>query len=185
VAVVVLAAFNLAPILLLATLAVAVVLLTGAIDPDEAFSFVEGRLLALIFAMLLVGAALDQSGAVRLIVNGAAPLLTGMPPMLTILCVYVLGSALTEVVSNNAVAVILTPIAIELAAALGYDARPFVVAVMFAASAAFSTPIGYQTNTMVYGPGGYRFTDYLKVGIPLNLVLAVTASMVIPLIWPL
>ena len=185
VAVVVLAAFNLAPILLLATLAVAVVLLTGAIDPDEAFSFIEGRLLALIFAMLLVGAALDHSGAVQLIVNGAAPLLTGMPPVLTILCVYALGSALTEVVSNNAVAVILTPIAIELAAALGYDARPFVVAVMFAASAAFSTPIGYQTNTMVYGPGGYRFTDYLKVGIPLNLVLAVTASMVIPLIWPL
>jgi di/tricarboxylate transporter len=98
---------------------------------------------------------------------------------------YALGSTLTELVSNNAVAVILTPIAIELAGALGYDARPFVVAVMFSASASFSTPIGYQTNMLVYGPGGYRFSDFLKVGIPLNLVLAATACLVIPLIWPL
>lgn len=184
-AVVGLSAFNLAPILLLATLAVAVVLLTRAIDPDEAFSFVEGRLLALIFAMLVVGVALDRSGAVQLIVNAISPYMMGLPPVLAILFMYVIGSTLTELVSNNAVAVILTPIAIELAGALGHDARPFVVAVMFSASASFSTPIGYQTNMLVYGPGGYRFTDFLKVGIPLNLVLAATACLVIPLIWPL
>ncbi len=184
-AVVALAAFDVAPILLLATLAVAVVLLTRAIDPDEAFGFVEGRLLALIFAMLIVGAALDHSGAVKMIVDAIAPHLMGLSPTLTILAVYVLGSALTEVVSNNAVAVILTPIAIELASALGFDARPFVVAVMFAASASFATPIGYQTNMLVYGPGGYRFSDFLRVGIPLNLILAATASIFIPLIWPL
>jgi di/tricarboxylate transporter len=92
---------------------------------------------------------------------------------------------LTEIVSNNAVGVIFTPVAIELGHSLGVDPRGLVVAVMFAASAAFSTPIGYQTNMLVFGPGGYRFTDYLKVGIPMNLLLAVTASLTIPLIWPL
>lgn len=185
VAVVALSAFDFAPILMLATLAVAVVLLTRAIDADEAFSFIEGRLMALIFAMLVVGAALDHSGAVKLIVDAVAPYLMDLPPVLVVLALFLLGSALTEMVSNNAVAVILTPIAIELAGALGFDPRPLVVTVMFAASASFATPIGYQTNMLVYGPGGYRFTDYLKVGIPLNLILAATASLVIPLIWPL
>ena len=184
-AVVVLAAFDLAPILYLATIAVAIILITRCIDADEAFSFVEGQLLALIFAMLIVGAALDSSGAVKLIVDLVSPHLMGLPPVLAILAVYALSSFLTEVVSNNAVAVIVTPIGIELANALGYDARPFVVAVMFAASASFATPIGYQTNMLVYGPGGYRFTDYLKVGVPLNVILALTACMVIPWLWPL
>jgi di/tricarboxylate transporter len=88
-------------------------------------------------------------------------------------------------VSNNAVAVVVTPVAIALAAALGVDPRPLVVAVMVAASCAFSTPIGYQTNMLVYGPGGYRFTDFLKVGIGLNVVVAVVCAVLIPLIWPL
>jgi di/tricarboxylate transporter len=184
-AVVVLAAFDVAPILYLATIAVAIVLITRCIDADEAFTFVEGQLLALIFAMLIVGAALDSSGAVKLIVDFISPHLMGLPPVLAILAVYALSSFLTEVVSNNAVAVIVTPIGIELANALGFDARPFVVAVMFAASASFATPIGYQTNMLVYGPGGYRFTDYLKVGVPLNIILALTACLVIPWLWPL
>ncbi|SOC09214.1 SLC13 family permease [Rhodobacter maris] len=184
-AVVGLAAFDVAPILLLATLAVAVILLTRAIDPDEAFSFIEGRLMALIFAMLVVGVALDRSGAVQLLVNAVAPFLQGLPPQMTLLALYVLGSVLTETVSNNAVAVILTPIAIQMGHTLGIDPRPLVVAVMFSASASFATPIGYQTNTLVYGPGGYRFSDYLKVGVPLNVLLAVVGTLVIPLIWPL
>ena len=184
-AVVALSAFDVAPILLLSTLAVAVMLLSRAIDPDEAFSFIEGRLLALIFAMLVVGVALDRSGAVRIIVDLVAPHLQGLPPALTLLAVYALGSFLTEVVSNNAVAVILTPIAIQLGTTLGIDPRPLVVAVMFSASASFATPIGYQTNTLVYGPGGYRFSDYLKVGVPLNVLLALTAVFIIPFFWPL
>ena len=92
---------------------------------------------------------------------------------------------LTELVSNNAVAVVVTPIAIGLAAALGIDPRPLVVAVMVAASASFATPIGYQTNMLVYGPGGYRFSDFLKVGIPLNLSVGLLASFLIPFLWPL
>ncbi|RVV98948.1 SLC13 family permease [Mesobaculum littorinae] len=183
-AVVALAALGVAPIFGLAVLAVAVILLTRCVDADEAFSFIEGRLLALIFAMLAVGVGLEQSGAVALIVDAIGPLLVGAPPVLVIFAIYLLASTLTELVSNNAVGVILTPIAIELGLALGLDPRALVVAVMFAASAAFSTPIGYQTNMLVYGPGGYRFTDYMKVGIPMNLLLGVVASCVIPLIWP-
>ena len=99
--------------------------------------------------------------------------------------VYLLTSVLTELVSNNAVAVVLTPIAIALADAMGFDARPLVVAVMVAASASFATPTGYQTNMMVYGPGGYKFTDFMKIGIPLNLSMGLIVSAVIPLIWPL
>ncbi|RBI87394.1 SLC13 family permease [Rhodosalinus halophilus] len=180
-----LAALGVAPILLLAVVAVAVVLLSRCIDADEAFSFVEGRLLALIFAMLAVGAALESSGAVALIVDAVAPWLAGLPGPLVIWAVYLLTSVLTELVSNNAVAVVVTPIAIGLAQAMGIDPRPLVVAVMIAASASFATPIGYQTNTLVYGPGGYRFTDFMKVGIPLNLSMGVLSALIIPLIWPL
>ncbi len=182
---VVLAGLGLAPILALAVVAVAVVLLGRAIDADEAFGFVDGRLLALIFAMLAIGAALEASGAVRMVAGAVAPALGGLPPFLIVWAIYLLTSLLTELVSNNAVAVVVTPIAIGLAQALGLEPRPLVVAVMVAASASFATPIGYQTNMLVYGPGGYRFSDFLRVGIPLNLSIGLLASAVIPLIWPL
>jgi di/tricarboxylate transporter len=182
---VVLAALGVAPIFLLAVLAVALVLVARCIDAEEAFSFVDGRLLALIFSMLAIGAALEQSGAVTLIVSAVAPALKSLPPFLIVWAIYLLTSVLTELVSNNAVAVVVTPVAIGLADALGVDARPLVVAVMVAASASFATPIGYQTNMLVYGPGGYRFTDFMRVGIPLNLSVGLLASLVIPFIWPL
>jgi di/tricarboxylate transporter len=114
-----------------------------------------------------------------------APALKWMPGVVAIWALYLLTSILTEMVSNNAVAVVITPIAIGLADALGYDARPFVVAVMVAASASFATPIGYQTNTLVSGPGGYRFTDFMKIGIPLNLSIGILVSAVIPWVFPL
>ncbi|TDK41072.1 SLC13 family permease [Antarcticimicrobium luteum] len=183
--IVALAAFGVAPILFLSVLAVAVVLLTRCIDADEAFSFVDGRLLALIFAMLAIGAALESSGAIRLIVEAISPYLGSVPPFLVVWAIYLLTSVLTELVSNNAVAVVVTPIAIGLASAMGIDPRPLVVAVMIAASASFATPIGYQTNMLVYGPGGYKFTDFMRVGIPLNLTVGILASILIPLIWPL
>ncbi|MEM7471519.1 MAG: SLC13 family permease [Pseudomonadota bacterium] len=180
-----LAGLGVAPIFLLSILAVALVLLTRCIDAEEAFGFVDGRLLSLIFAMLAVGAALEASGAVALIVEALAPYMMGLPPFLIIWAVYLLTSVLTELVSNNAVAVVVTPIAIGLASAVGIDPRPLVVAVMVAASASFATPIGYQTNMLVYGPGGYKFTDFMKVGIPLNLSIGILASAVIPFLWPL
>ena len=181
--IVVLAALNVAPILLLAVLAVALVLVTGCIDAEEAFSFIDGRLLALIFSMLAVGAGLQNSGAINLIVDSTAPFLRTLSPFYVIFAVFLLTTTLTEIVSNNAVAVIMTPIAISLGSALGLDPRPLVVAVMIAASCAFATPIGYQTNTLVYGPGGYRFTDFMRIGIPLNLTMSLLVSAVIPLIW--
>lgn len=180
-----LAALNVAPIHVLALLGVTVVLLTRCIDADEALSFVDGRLMVLILSMLMVGAGLQASGAVEQVVSALTPWLSGLPPWAVLLAVYALTSALTEVVSNNAVGVIVTPVAIGLAQALGLDPRPFVIAVMMAASASFATPIGYQTNTLVYGPGGYRFTDFLRIGIPLNVVMAAVTCTVIPLIWPL
>jgi di/tricarboxylate transporter len=183
--IVALAGLGVAPILLLAVVAVAVVLLARCIDADEAFSFVDGRLLALIFSMLAVGAALQESGAVALIVSAVAPGLMLLPGVVVIWAVYLLTSLLTELVSNNAVAVVVTPIAIGLAEAMGIDPRPLVVAVMVAASASFATPIGYQTNTLVYGPGGYRFTDFLRIGVPLNLSVGILASALIPFFWPL
>ncbi|MFK7939457.1 MAG: SLC13 family permease [Roseovarius sp.] len=184
-AIVVLAGLGVAPIFMLAAIAVAFVLIVRCIDADEAFSFIDGRLLALIFSMLAIGAALQASGAVSLIVNFLAPGLSLLPGVMVIWAIYLLTSVLTEMVSNNAVAVVVTPIAIGLADAMGIDARPLVVAVMVAASASFATPIGYQTNTLVYGPGGYKFTDFMKVGIPLNVSIGLLASALIPFIWPL
>ena len=183
--VVLLAALDLAPIMGLAFLASAIILLTRCVDADEAFGFIEARLLAMIFAMLVVGEALEATGAVDLIVDNAAPWLAGLSPFWTLVAVYFLGLAMTEVLSNNAVAVMLTPIAIELAVQLGHDPRAYVVAVMFSASVAFATPIGYQTHMMVYGPGGYKFTDFIRVGLPLDIVTGLAACLAIPLFWPL
>jgi di/tricarboxylate transporter len=182
--IVVLAGFGVAPILLLAVLAMAVVFLTRCIDSEEAFSFVDGRLLAMIFAMLAVAMALETSGAVDLIVANFAPLIGGFSPFFIVWAVYLLTSFLSELI-NHAVAVVLTPVAIGLAVNLGVEPRALVVTVMVAASATFATPISYQTNMMVYGPGGYKFTDFLRVGIPLNLSIGLLASAIIPYLWPL
>lgn len=178
-------AFGVMPIAGLALIAVAVVLVTRCIDAEEAFDAIEGRLLALIFAMLCIGTALQTTGAVALVVDAIAPWLQNLPPVLILWIVFLLASLLTELVSNNAVAVVLTPVAISLAQTLGVDPRPFVVIVMIAASASFATPIGYQTNTLVYAPGGYRFTDYMRLGIPMNLGVGVLAALLVPLFWPL
>jgi di/tricarboxylate transporter len=167
----------------LAVIGVALALVTRCIDAEEAFQMVEIRLLTLIFAMLAIGRALERTGAVELIVAAMAPWLMGLPPQLVLWLVFLMGSVLTELVSNNAVAVVVTPVAISLAQELGIDPRPFVVAVMIAASASFATPIGYQTNTLVYAPGGYRFTDYMRLGIPLNIGVSVVAALLIPLFW--
>jgi di/tricarboxylate transporter len=180
-----LAAFEVMPIAALAVIGVAIVILARCIDTDEAYQSLDGRILVLIFAMLAISQAMIDTGAVVLIVEAVVPVLVGLPPLLMLAAVYFLASLMTEAITNNGVAVILTPIVIVLATSLGYDPRPFVVAVMFAASASFATPIGYQTNTMVYSAGGYRFTDFVKVGLPMNILCGLTAILLIPLFWPL
>lgn len=178
-ATVLLAAAGVMPIEGLAIIGVAVVLLTRTIDPGEAWASVDGSLLVLIFSMLAIGIGFQNAGSVDLIVGWVAPWLGLAPMLLLLLTVYALTSLLTEAVTNNAVAVLMTPIVIGLAHELGLDPRPLIVAVMMAASASFATPIGYQTNTLVYAAADYRFTDFLKIGIPMNIVVGVATSVAI------
>ncbi len=184
IAVTVLAALDMMPIAGLAVIGAVVVMVSGCVDPDEAFESIDWRILFLIFGMLGLSLGLDSSGAARWIVEGVVEQAAGIGPVGVLAAVYVLTSALTEVVSNNAVAVLIGPIVIALAQELGLDPRPFIMAVMFAASASFATPIGYQTNTFVYGAGGYRFSDFLRIGIPMNVLFAVLAVVVLPLLFP-
>jgi di/tricarboxylate transporter len=182
--VVLLAALDLMPIAGLAVVGAVVVMLTRCVDPEEAFDAIDWRILFLIFGMLGLSMGLSNTGTATLLVQQAVGLVGGLGPVAILAAVYVLTNAMTETVSNNAVAVLIGPIVIALALELGYDPRPFIMAVMFAASASFATPIGYQTNTFVYSAGGYRFADFLKVGLPLNLLYAAMAVLVIPLFFP-
>ena len=184
-AVVILAALDVAPILTLALIGAATVLVTKCVDPDEGIGAIDGRLLLLIVSMLIVGAALDRSGGLTLIVDALAPILGSVSPLVALALIYVVTSILTEIVTNNAVAVLMTPIAATIASQLGLDPRPFVVVVMFAASASFATPIGYQTNTLVYNVGGYKFRDFLRIGVPMNILVGAVTVLLTPLIWPL
>ncbi|TVR96232.1 MAG: SLC13 family permease [Rhodospirillales bacterium] len=185
VGVMVLAGLGVAPIAALAMIAAVAVVAFGCLDADEAYQAIRWRILMLIFAMLVLGLALEATGAAALVVQTFAMLLVGLGPVAILSGVYLVTSALTEVMGNNAAAILLTPIAIGLATQIGVDPRPFVVAVMFAASASFATPIGYQTNTFVYGAGGYRFMDFVRIGLPLNILMWAAATLVIPLFWPL
>ncbi|MGF1610229.1 MAG: SLC13 family permease [Kiloniellales bacterium] len=180
-----LAAFEVLPIAGLALIAATAVVLFRCLESDEAYGAIRWNILMLIYAMLALGYAMEKTGAGALIVHHFAALVGHLGPVAVLSAVYLVTMVMTEFMSNNATAVLLTPIAIGLAQQLGVDPRPFVIAVMFAASASFSTPIGYQTNTFVYSAGGYRFLDFVKVGVPLNLLFWATASFVIPWFWPL
>ena len=174
-----LSALGVVPIAGAAILAVAVVLLTRCVDFDEALESIDGGLLILIYAMLAIAKGLESTGAVELVVRALEPLLMNLPILALLACIYLMASITTELVTNNAVAVVLTPIVIELARSLGIDPRPLVLLLMIGASASFATPIGYQTNTLVYGPGGYRFTDFARMGAPMNLLVGAIATSMI------
>nr|WP_283773414.1 SLC13 family permease [Altererythrobacter sp. KTW20L] len=164
------------PIEGLALAAVGIVLLFRCLEPEEAWESIDGNTLVLIFGMLAFGKGLENAGTVNLIVSSIQPYLAQMSPLLLVVTVYAVSSLLTETVTNNAVAVIMTPIVIALGGVLDIDARQLVVAVMFGASASFATPIGYQTNTLVYGAANYRFMDFVKIGVPMNIVVGLAAS---------
>ncbi|WP_084421209.1 SLC13 family permease [Henriciella litoralis] len=183
--VMVLAALGVMPIAGLSLIAAVAVIALGCLDHQEAYKSIQWDILMLIFGMLTLGMALENSGAAAVMVNAIAAPVSVFGPLAALAAVYLMTSVLTEFVSNNATAILMTPIAIGLATSLGIDPRAFVVAVMFAASASFATPIGYQTNTLVYSAGGYKFSDFARIGIPLNLMFFVVAMFVIPMFWPL
>jgi di/tricarboxylate transporter len=184
-AVIALSAFEVLPIVALALIAAGAVIALGCLDPKDAYDSIQWNILILIFGMLAVGMALEKTGAAALLVGFLAQHAQGLGPIAVLALIYVITSALTETISNNAAAILITPIAMGLGVELGVDPRAFVVAVMFAASASFATPIGYQTNTLVYNAGGYKFMDFVRIGLPLNVILAVVAVIVIPIFWPL
>lgn len=181
--VVTLAAFDIMPIAGLAIAAAVLVILTGCVTQQKAYESIDWSILLLIFGMLSLSIAMENTGLAKNIVEWIAGLVQDLGPIAVLAIIYFVTSFLTEIMSNNATAVLLTPIAIGLAQSLGVDPRPFIVAVMFGASASFATPIGYQTNTYVYNAGNYKFNDFLKIGVPMNLLMFVVAIIVIPLFW--
>jgi di/tricarboxylate transporter len=190
VAVIVAASFNWVPIELAALAGGVVVCLTGCIKPKDAYDSVEWNILVLIFGMLAMGLAMEYTGAAALVAQKTVAAVNYVVPLehkafALLACVYLITTFFTEILSNNAVAALMAPIAMGVAGELGVSARPFIIVVMFAASAAFATPIGYQTNTYVYGIGGYRFGDFMRIGIPLNILCFVVAMIVVPIVWPL
>jgi di/tricarboxylate transporter len=183
--VMVLAAFNVMPIEGLALIGAAAVVATGAIRADEAYKSIEWPILIMIFGMLAISVAMSESGLARILASALVGAGADLSPWMMLALLILVTSIATEFISNNAVAVLFTPIVIAVAQHLGVDPRPFVVGVMFAASASFATPIGYQTNTLVYNAGNYRFTDFARLGVPMNLLVWLAASLLIPLFWPL
>ncbi len=178
-AVILLSIFNVAPIVTLSLLGVGIILLTRCVDAEDAWKAIDGSILVLIFAMLAIGRGLDNTGVVQGLVDSVAPFLKTVSPLVVLFAIYALTSVLTELISNNAVAVILTPMAIGLASSLGIDPKPLIYAIMLGASASFATPIGYQTNTLVYAAGNYRFVDFLKVGLVMNVIVGIASCLAI------
>ena len=179
-----LAALGVLPIATLAICAVLATLLTRCIDPQEAYSAIDWKVIFLIFGMLGVGKAMENTGTAEIVAAFVSDQTGTAGPWLVLAIFYLMSAILTEIMSNNAVALLLTGIAIQTAVSLGIDPKPLIVAVMFGSSASFITPIGYQTNTFVYGAGGYKFFDFTRTGLPLAIILWITASLLIPVFWP-
>lgn len=172
-AVVLLSAADVISIGAAAFIAVAVILLTRCIDAAEAWGSIDGDVLILIFAMLAVGSALDQAGSVALMVGAVEPLLAISAPWVVIGIVYFTALILSELLSNNAVAALMAPLVIAIAPVAGMDPHPLLIALMLGASACFATPVGYQTNALVHAAGHYRFVDFVKIGVPLNILTGI------------
>lgn len=188
-AVVVVSSLELMAIEIASLLGCVVIFFAGALKPKDGYKAVELDLLVLIYGMLALGLAMERTGASTYLVDRMLWVVTHFVPaehkvIVIFGACYVITAILTEILSNNAVAALMTPLVITMAMQLGVDPRPFVIAVCVAASCAFATPIGYQTNTYVYGIGGYRFADFLKIGLPLNVLCFAIAMYMIPLVWP-
>lgn len=187
-AVVLMAAVGVLDIAVGAGLAMVLLLMAKVTTPQQAYRSIEWSVIFLIAAFVPVGQAIINTGTAQFLADSLLRV-GGLfdpdwAPWVVLSAVYLVTSLMTQMVSNNAAAIIIAPVALTLGSSLGVDSRPFVIAVCFAASAEFMTPMGYQTNLMVYGPGGYRFGDYTRFGAPLNLLFWVLATLLIPRIWP-
>lgn len=183
-AVVTAATSGLAGIMVSALGGVLAMLLSGCLELRSAYRELRADVLMLIVGTIALGTAMGKTGATTLYADAFLSLFKGAGPQVVLGGILILTSIGTSILSNNATAVLLLPVAVSTALTLGVDPKPFIIAVCFGASACFASPIGYQTNLMVYGPGSYRFKDYLKLGIPLNLLVIAVGMAIIPMIWP-
>lgn len=184
VAVVALSAFGIMPILQASIVGCLAMFLTNCITIEEGYQAIDWKVIFLLAGVLPLGMALQNSGLVNLLVDEGLHSLSNYGPTMFLAGMYLVTTVLTSFISNNAAAVLLAPIAISMAESLGVSVKPFLVAVCFAASTSFATPIGYQTNTMIYTPGGYCFKDFIRAGLPLNILFCILAIVFIPVFWP-
>ena len=184
IAVVVVAATGLLPIVAAAATGALMMVLSGCVSTEEAYGAIEWNVLFLLAGMLSLGAAMEKTGASTMLADGMIDSVGGLGPLALLAAFFGATMLLTEVMSNNATVALLLPIAITTAQAIDVDPRAFMFAVVFAASSSFMTPVGYQTNTMIYGPGQYRFKDFVRVGAPLNLIFWALGTLLIPWFWP-
>jgi di/tricarboxylate transporter len=178
-----LSACGILDILKAAILAAVILIVSKCITVVEARRSIELNVLIVIAAALGISKALEKTGAAGFLARHVIETVHDMGPIGLLAAIYLVTSIMTELITNNAAAALIFPIAMAVAGQQGLNPMPFAVAIAVAASASFATPIGYQTNLMVYGPGGYRFTDFLKLGIPLNLLFMIVALIVIPMVW--
>ena len=188
IATITLATAGVLPIIKGALLSVVVLLAFRVITPNEAYQSIHWQVIVLIAALIPLGTVIESTGTASFIGESISQFVRSysdnLQPHILLALTYLITMILTEVSSNTATAIIMTPVVLSISASMGLDARPLIFGVCFAASASFSTPVGYQTNLMVYGPGGYRFSDFIKVGLPLSITLWLTAIIIIPMIWP-
>ncbi len=178
------AALGIADIMTCALTAAFLMIITGCLQMRDAYRSLQGDVLLLIAGTIALGTAMQKTGASQLYAETFLSYFSGFSPTVILGAIILLTSMCTQLLSNNATAVLLLPIAISTALGIGVDPKPFIVGICFGASACFATPMGYQTNLMVYGPGGYSFIDYMKLGVPLNIFVVVVATLCIPYIWP-
>ncbi len=182
--VVVAAATGVAHISAAALVGAILLILTGSLRLDEAYRAVDWQVVFLLGGILPLGIALQKTGGADMLANLLITWVGGHGPVAILAALYLVTTVLTAFMSNTATAALLVPIAVTTAASLGIEPRPLLIAIAFGASASFMTPVGYQTNLLVYGPGSYRFSDYVKVGVPLTIIFWVMATLLIPLVWP-